>query len=131
LKFPLRVHWLGKSMDARMQIRGISWNILKIENAADGRLPPQCAAGGVSKHAPRYPGCLPDEKSQEIQVNDGGSYPVKLEILNERPDRDRGFGACGNAVVDKVNSIFPLPLVLPARMVGTAKNMFRSHRTAR
>ena len=51
LKSPMRVHWLGKSMDARMQIQGIFWNMLKIEDAADGRLPPQCAAGGVSKQA--------------------------------------------------------------------------------
>ena len=51
LKFPLRVHWLGKWTDAMTQIRSIFRNMLEIENAADGRLPPQGAAGGVSKKA--------------------------------------------------------------------------------
>jgi hypothetical protein len=50
----MQVAWLGKSMDARTQIRSIFRNMLKIEDAADGRLPPQGAAGGVSELAPRF-----------------------------------------------------------------------------
>ena len=41
----------GKWMDARTQIRGIFRNMLRIEDAADGRLPPQGTPGGVSKQA--------------------------------------------------------------------------------
>ncbi len=54
LKSPMRVHWLGKWMDARTQIRSIFWNMLRIHHAADGRLPPQGAPGGVSKQALRH-----------------------------------------------------------------------------
>ena len=39
-------------MDARTQIRSIFRNMLRIQHAADGRLPPQGAAGGVSKQVP-------------------------------------------------------------------------------
>ncbi len=51
LKSPMRVHWLGKWMDARTQIRSIFRNMLKIEDAAHGRLPPPGAHGGVLKPA--------------------------------------------------------------------------------
>ena len=47
----MRVDWGGKWMDARTQIRGIFRNMLRIEDAADGRLPPQGTPGGVSKQA--------------------------------------------------------------------------------
>ena len=40
-------------MDARTQIRSIFRNMLRIEDAADGRLPPQGTPGGVSKQALR------------------------------------------------------------------------------
>ena len=50
-KSPMRVHWLGKWLDVRTQIRSIFRNMLRIEDAADGRLPPQGAPGGVSKQA--------------------------------------------------------------------------------
>ncbi len=40
LESPMRVHWLGKWMDARTQIRGIFRNMLRIKDAADSRLPP-------------------------------------------------------------------------------------------
>ena len=51
LKSPMRVHWLGKWIDARTQIRSIFRNMLKIEDAAHGRLPPPGAHGGVLKPA--------------------------------------------------------------------------------
>ena len=54
LKSPMRVHWLNKWMDASTQIRSIFRNMLEIENAVDDRLPPQGAAGEVSKQALRH-----------------------------------------------------------------------------
>jgi hypothetical protein len=47
----MRVDWGGKWLDARTQIRGIFQDMLRIEDAADGRLPPQGAPDGVSKQA--------------------------------------------------------------------------------
>jgi hypothetical protein len=51
LESPMRVDWGGKWLDARTQIRSIFRNMLRIEDAADGRLPPQGTPGGVSKQA--------------------------------------------------------------------------------
>ena len=45
------VDWFGKWMDATTHIRSIFRIMLKIEDVADGPLPPQGAAGGVSKPA--------------------------------------------------------------------------------
>ena len=56
LESPMRVDWGGKWMDARTQIRSIFRNMLRIEDAADGRLPPQGTPGGVSKQALKKPG---------------------------------------------------------------------------
>ena len=53
----MRVDWGGgKWLDARTQIRSIFRNMLRIEDAADGRLQPQGTPGGVSKQALKKPG---------------------------------------------------------------------------